>query len=225
MACKRGHTQHMSEVVQKWRDIERQIASRATLVAVSKTFTVAEILPILDAGQRVFGENRVQEAQSKWPDLKRLYPNVELHLLGPLQSNKVSDAVKLFDVIQTVDRPKIAITLAAEMKKQVRYLPCFLQVNIGREPQKAGVAPEEVSAFLNLTQQNLGLTILGLMCIPPAQSDPRPYFHDLAQMAKEHSLKHLSMGMSSDYLAAIDEGATYVRVGSALFGSRPQITT
>ena len=214
----------MSDSLTNWRNIKQQISGRAQLVAVSKTFGADEIRPILDAGQRLFGENRVQEAQSKWPELRLRYPDVELHLLGPLQSNKVSEAVALFDVVQTVDRPKIAMALADEMNRQTKQLPCFVQVNIGREPQKAGVAPDDLQDFLKYAVQDLGLSIIGLMCIPPVVEKPRPYFQELARMAKENSLKQLSMGMSNDFEEAIAEGASFVRVGSAIFGGRPQIT-
>ena len=214
----------MSDSVKNWNQIKLNIADRAKLVAVSKTISLQEIEIVLQSGQRVFGENRIQEAQSKWSGLKLRYPDVELHLLGPLQSNKVADAVELFDVIQTVDRPKIAKALATEMQKQGRYLPCFVQVNIGQEQQKAGVDPAELGAFLQLVKVNLGLNIVGLMCIPPAAKSPQPYFKALAQMAEQNGLTQLSMGMSGDYLDAIAEGATCVRVGSAIFGGRLQIT-
>jgi len=189
------------------------------LVAVSKTYGVDDIAPVIAAGQRVFGENRVQEAQTKWPELRARFTGLELHLIGPLQSNKAAEAVALFDVIQTVDRPKIAEALAKEMAKQGRNLPCYVQVNIGQEPQKAGIAPADVDGFLVATK-HLQLNIIGLMCIPPAEDDPRPYFRELAVMAKRNGLTQLSMGMSSDFEAAILEGATHVRVGSAIFGSR-----
>ena len=223
MARKLAHTEMMSDTLTNWKDIKQQIAGRAELVAVSKTFGAEEIRPIIEAGQRIFGENRVQEAQGKWPDLRRHYPDLKLHLIGPLQSNKAGDAVTLFDFIQTVDRPKIAMALAAEMKKQNKALPCFVQVNIGQEPQKAGVMPEALDDFLKLVQGEYGLDIVGLMCIPPVDKNAKPYFKQLALMAASHGLKQLSMGMSSDFELAIAEGATYVRVGSAIFGGRPQI--
>ena len=214
----------MTDNVLNWREINRRIAGRAQLVAVSKTFGTLEIEPVLRAGQRRFGENRVQETQAKWPELRMRYPDAEVHLLGPLQSNKAADAVALFDVIQTLDRPKIAAALAAEMKSQSRHLPCFVQVNIGREPQKAGVAPDDLQEFLKYAVQDLSLPIIGLMCIPPVVENPRPYFQELARMAKQNGLKQLSMGMSNDFEEAIAEGATYVRIGAAIFGGRPQIT-
>ena len=210
----------MSDAVSRWREVQGKVAGRARLVAVSKTFGAAEIEPVISAGQRLFGENRVQEAASKWPALRGRYPDLELHLIGPLQSNKANEAVALFDVIQTVDRPKIAEALAKEMKKQRRVLRCFVQVNIGREPQKAGIDPEGADDFLSLCQKGYGLKVVGLMCIPPAESDPKPYFTSMAQMAARNGLKELSMGMSGDFEEAIAEGATYVRVGSAIFGGR-----
>ncbi len=210
----------MSEVVLRWREIFDKVAGRATLVTVSKTFSAAEIAPVIAGGQRIFGENRVQEAASKWPALRRHYPDLELHLIGPLQSNKAAEAVALFDVIQTIDRPKIAETLAKEMKKQSRTLRCFVQVNIGHEAQKAGVMPEALDEFLRLCRQGFGLNIVGLMCIPPVENDPKPYFKAMARMAAHNGLKELSMGMSGDFETAITEGATYVRVGSAIFGGR-----
>jgi len=212
------------EAVTRWQGIKARIGARAQLVAVSKTYGPEQIAPVIEAGQTVFGENRVQEAQAKWPDLKQRYGAVELHLIGPLQSNKVAEAVALFDVIQTVDRPKIAEALAKEMKDQARILPCFVQVNIGNELQKAGIAPKKLTDFLNLSCNGFGLNVVGLMCIPPMQDAPRPHFNKLAQMAAQNGLKQLSMGMSNDFEEAISEGATHVRIGSAIFGHRPQIT-
>lgn len=191
-----------------------------TLVAVSKTFGEEEIRPVLNAGQRDFGENRVQEAQAKWPALKADYPGLVLHLIGPLQSNKAGDAVALFDVIETIDREKIARAVADEMARQGRTLRLYVQVNTGLEPQKAGVAPDEVPAFLALCRAELGLTIEGLMCIPPAEENPGPHFALLEQLARDNAVEKLSMGMSSDFETAIAFGATSVRVGSALFGAR-----
>ena len=224
MARKLAHTEMMSDSLTNWNDIKQRIAGRAQLVVVSKTFGAVEIQPVLEGGQRLFGENRVQEAQGKWPELRRHYPDIELHLIGPLQSNKAADAVALFDVVQTVDRPKIAQALAAEMKKQAKTVPCLVQVNIGREPQKAGIMPEALDDFLKLVQAEYGLDIVGLMCIPPVDQNPQPYFKQMAQMAAQNNLKQISMGMSSDFEIAITEGATHVRVGSAIFGGRPQIT-
>jgi pyridoxal phosphate enzyme (YggS family) len=195
-------------------------SAAAELVAVSKTFDAEAIVPIIEAGQRHFGENRVQEAQGKWPDLKAAYPDIVLHLIGPLQTNKASDAVALFDVIESVDRDKLAKILAGEMKKQNRNLPCFVQVNIGGEEQKAGVAIAETVDFVSRCRDQYGLDIVGLMCIPPLEEAPGPYFAQLARLAKEAGVSQLSMGMSSDFETAIVMGATQVRVGSALFGSR-----
>jgi len=195
-------------------------SAAAELVAVSKTFDAEAIVPIIEAGQRHFGENRVQEAQGKWPDLKAAYPDIVLHLIGPLQTNKAGDAVALFDVIESVDRDKLAKILAGEMKKQNRNLPCFVQVNIGGEEQKAGVAIAETVDFVSRCRDQYGLDIVGLMCIPPLEEAPGPYFAQLARLAKEAGVSQLSMGMSSDFETAIVMGATQVRVGSALFGSR-----
>ena len=195
-------------------------ASDVTLIAVSKTFGATEIVPVIEAGQRVFGENRVQEAKGKWPALKIAWPDVELHLIGPLQSNKVAEAVAHFDAIHTLDRPKIAETLAREIEKQKRFPKLFAQVNTGREAQKAGVDPDGADAFLSTCRVEYGLAITGLMCIPPAGEDPRPHFILLAEIARRNGLSALSMGMSGDYAEAIACGATHVRVGSAIFGSR-----
>lgn len=191
-----------------------------TLIAVSKTFSAPEIEPVIAAGQRVFGENRVQEAKTKWPALRAKWPGIELHLIGPLQSNKTAEAVQLFDAIHTVDRPKIAEAIASEMRKQGKTLALFVQVNTGREPQKAGIDPDLADAFLQECRDRHGLVIAGLMCIPPAGDDPRPHFELLAEIARRNGLAQLSMGMSGDYPAAIACGATHVRVGSAIFGVR-----
>jgi len=191
-----------------------------TLIAVSKTFGPEAIRPAIAAGQRIFGENRVQESQGKWPDLKRDHPEVELHLIGPLQSNKTRDAVALFDVIHTIDRKKIADSIAAEMARQGRTLRLFIQINTGEEPQKAGVAPADADGFIDYCRKDLGLEIEGLMCIPPADDHPGPHFALLAKIAERNQLSGLSMGMSADYEDAIMLGATHVRVGSAIFGAR-----
>ncbi len=190
------------------------------LVAVSKTFSAAEIRPVIEAGQRVFGENRVQEAQSKWPALKAEFPDIDLHLIGPLQSNKTADAVALFDVIETVDREKIARAIASEMRVQNRRMRLYVQVNTGSEPQKAGVAPREAVDFVKRCREVHGLDIEGLMCIPPFDDNPGPHFALLAKLAGEAGVRELSMGMSGDYETAIAFGATSVRVGSAVFGAR-----
>jgi PLP dependent protein len=191
-----------------------------TLIAVSKTFEATAIRPVLAGGQRVFGENRVQEAKGKWPGLKAEYPDVELHLIGPLQSNKVREAVQLFDAIHAVDRPKIAKAIADEMARQGRKLQLFVEVNTGEEPQKAGIAPAELAAFLAYCRDDLKLEIAGLMCIPPQDEAPAVHFAFLAKLAKENGIPKLSMGMSADYETAVNLGATHVRVGSAIFGAR-----
>ena len=190
------------------------------LVAVSKTKSADEIRPVIEAGQRVFGENRVQEAQSKWPGLKAETDGIELHLIGPLQSNKTADAVALFDVIQTVDRAKIAREIARETLKQGKTPRLYVQVNTGSEPQKAGVAPDEADVFIAFCRSELGLTISGLMCIPPVDENPGPHFALLARIARDNAIETLSMGMSDDFETAIALGATEVRVGSAIFGAR-----
>jgi pyridoxal phosphate enzyme (YggS family) len=195
-------------------------AGAVTLVAVSKTFEADEIRPALEAGQRVFGENKVQEAKAKWPGLREDFSGIELHLIGPLQSNKAADAVALFDVIETVDREKIARVIADEMQKQGRSPQLYIQVNTGLEPQKAGIAPDDVVSFVELCRGELSLEIAGLMCIPPADENPGPHFALLAKLAARCGLSRLSMGMSSDYQTAIGFGATSVRVGSAIFGNR-----
>jgi hypothetical protein len=193
---------------------------QVTLIAVSKTFDGAAIRPFLDAGQRVFGENRVQEAQAKWPELRASYDGIELHLIGPLQTNKARDAVALFDVIQTVDRDKLAGVLAAEMERAGRKLPVYVQVNIGLEEQKAGIPPAEAVAFVGRCRTEHGLQVDGLMCIPPDGEPAGPFFAHLATLGREAGVEKLSMGMSGDFETAIAMGATHVRVGSALFGKR-----
>lgn len=190
------------------------------IVAVSKTQGEAKLREALAAGQRVFAENRVQEAKAKWPAIREEYPDVELRLIGPLQSNKAAEAIALFDVIETVDRPKIAKALADEAKRQGRSRRFLVQVNTGAEPQKAGVAPEEADGFIRQCREGFGLEIEGLMCIPPADEPPAPHFALLAKIAARNGLSVLSMGMSSDFDIAAQLGATHVRVGTALFGSR-----
>jgi pyridoxal phosphate enzyme (YggS family) len=196
--------------------------SGITLVAVSKNFPVEAIEPVLAAGQRVFGENYVQEAKAKWPALRERFSEVELHMIGPLQSNKAKEAVELFDVIHTLDRPSLAEALAKEIAKQGRKPRLLVQVNTGEEPQKGGVVPAEVDAFIEACRTKYGLEIEGLMCIPPAEDPPSPHFALLNTIARRHGLTTLSMGMSADFDAAIQLGATHVRVGSAIFGSRPK---
>jgi pyridoxal phosphate enzyme (YggS family) len=201
------------------REAGRDPAS-VTLIAVSKTFEASAIRPVLAGGQRVFGENRVQEAQGKWPDLKAEFPDIELHLIGPLQSNKAKEAVALFDAIETVDREKIAAELAKEIAKQGRTPKLYVQVNTGSEPQKAGIEPREAVAFVKRCRETHGLKVEGLMCIPPLEENPGPHFALLAKLAKEAGVEKLSMGMSGDYELAVAFGATSVRVGSAIFGTR-----
>ncbi len=193
---------------------------KVTLVAVSKTFPAPEIRPLLAGGHRVFGENRVQEALGKWPDLKQDYDGIELHLIGPLQTNKAREAVKLFDVIETVDREKLARTLAREMKNTGRQLECFVQVNIGNETQKAGIEAENALEFVKTCRDKYALNVTGLMCIPPLEEAPGPYFARLNTIARQAGVKKLSMGMSADFEVAIEMGATHIRVGSLLFGQR-----
>ena len=201
-----------------------QTAGRApgsvALVAVSKTFEAPVIRPLLDAGHRMFGENRVQEADGKWPQLKAEFPDIELHLIGPLQSNKAKQAVALFDVIETVDRDKIAAELAKEIARQGRSPGLYVQVNTGSEPQKAGVEPPETVAFVARCRDTHGLSIAGLMCIPPADENAGPHFALVEKLAREAGVVKLSMGMSADYELAVAFGATSVRVGSAIFGAR-----
>jgi pyridoxal phosphate enzyme (YggS family) len=198
----------------------RRDRSSVTLIAVSKTFDAAAIAPVIAAGQRVFGENRVQEAKAKWPGLMSAYPDIALHLIGPLQSNKAREAVALFDAIHSVDRPSICEALAKEIDSQKRRPQLFVQLNTGEEPQKAGVAPAEADAFIASCREKYGLPISGLMCIPPVDDAPAPHFALTAKIAERNGMKGLSMGMSADFAIAIQFGATHVRVGSAIFGHR-----
>lgn len=191
------------------------------LVAVSKTFPAEAITPFLLAGQRLFGENRVQEARAKWPALKAAFPDTKVHLIGPLQTNKVREAVDVFDAIETLDRERLAVALRAEFDRIGKSLPVFVQVNIGGEAQKSGIAPEDAVAFADKCRTAYGLDAVGLMCIPPAELPPGPYFAQLAVLGRQAGLPLLSMGMSGDFETAIAMGATHVRVGSALFGTRP----
>jgi pyridoxal phosphate enzyme (YggS family) len=226
-------TQHLtpaSPVTEALADVQSRLAAAAReaghdpsaihLIAVSKTFGADAILPVLEAGHRRFGENRVQEAKTKWPELRARYPGLELHLIGPLQSNKTREAVELFDAIHTVDRPKIAKAIADEQARQGKRLKLFIEVNTGEEPQKAGVMPKETAAFLAHCRDDLGLEIAGLMCIPPVDEEPAVHFAFLAKLARDLGLSELSMGMSGDFETAANFGATYVRVGSAIFGAR-----
>lgn len=198
---------------------ERDPAS-VTLIAVGKVQPLERVEAALGAGQRVFGENRVQEAKGKWPDFRARYADIELHLIGPLQTNKVREAVALFDVIQTVDRPKLARELAKEMVKQDRRLGCYVQVNTGEEDQKAGIAPGDADAFIAECRDQLGLPVVGLMCIPPVDENPALHFAMLREIAKRNGIANLSMGMSGDFETAVEMGATHVRVGTAIFGAR-----
>jgi pyridoxal phosphate enzyme (YggS family) len=220
----------MSDAVQQLETVRARIAAAeseanrpagaVTLVAVSKTFDGDAIRPVLAAGQRVFGENRVQEAQGKWPALRGEFPGIELHLIGPLQSNKAKEAVALFDVIETVDREKIASELAKEIGRQGKAPKLYVQVNTGSEPQKAGIEPKDAVAFVARCRNEHGLAIEGLMCIPPAEENPGPHFALLEKLAREAGVEKLSMGMSGDYELAVAFGASSVRVGSAIFGHR-----
>jgi pyridoxal phosphate enzyme (YggS family) len=195
-------------------------ASRVHLVAVSKGHEPDQILPALEAGHRIFGENRVQEAKAKWPELKARFPDTELHLIGPLQTNKARDAVELFDSIHSLDRPKLADVLKVELARKAKSVPLFIQVNTGEEPQKAGIAPKDTKAFVAHCRDALALPIVGLMCIPPVDEEPALHFALLNQLARECGLNSLSMGMSADYETAIRFGATHVRIGTAIFGDR-----
>jgi len=218
-------------VAERLRAVKDRIAAAAravgrdpadvTLVAVSKTHQASAIATALTAGQRVFGENRVQEAQSKYPALKAAHQDLVLHLIGPLQTNKVKEAVALFDVIETVDRPKLADALAREIERTGRRPRCFVQVNTGEEPQKAGVLPAAADAFVGECRERWRLPVVGLMCIPPLDQEPSPHFALLREIARRHGLSELSMGMSADYEIAIRLGATHVRIGTAIFGERP----
>jgi pyridoxal phosphate enzyme (YggS family) len=214
-----GLAQVEQDIARACREAKRDRTS-VTLIAVSKTFDASAISPIIDAGQRVFGENRVQEAKGKWPELIAACPGIALHLIGPLQSNKAKDAVALFDAIHSVDRPSICEALAKEFSSQNKRPELFVQLNTGEEPQKAGVAPGEADAFIASCCEKYGLVISGLMCIPPVDQAPAPHFALTAKIAARNGLKNLSMGMSADFAIAIQFGATHVRVGSAIFGHR-----
>jgi pyridoxal phosphate enzyme (YggS family) len=207
------------EITRACKEARRDRAS-VTLIAVTKTFDAGAIAPVIEAGQRVFGENRVQEARAKWPALMSAYPGIALHLIGPLQSNKAKEAVALFDAIHSVDRPSICEALAKEINSQKRQPALFVQLNTGEEPQKAGVAPGDADAFIAGCREKYGLQISGLMCIPPVNDAPAPHFALTAKIAARNGLTNLSMGMSADFATAIQLGATHVRVGSAIFGTR-----
>ena len=195
-------------------------AAAVQLVAVSKLQPEARIAGALEAGHRLFGENRVQEAEGRWPAFRERFPDIRLHLIGGLQTNKVRAAVQLFDAIETVDRPRLAAALAREFERTGRALPCFVQVNTGEEPQKGGIAPAGLDAFLDKCRAEYGLDVAGLMCIPPAEDPPGPHFAFLREAARRNGLAGLSMGMSADFETAIRFGATHVRIGSAVFGAR-----
>jgi pyridoxal phosphate enzyme (YggS family) len=231
MPCKLGHKQIMNLPQHKaLQDVLKRIETAAqsvgrktseiTLIAVSKTFGAEDILPVLKAGQMAFGENRVQEAADKWPDLRPSAPQLQLHLIGPLQSNKAAEAVRLFDAIHAIDRPRIAQAVAAEMAKQGRQLELFIQVNTGDEKQKAGISVASADSFIEECRNTHGLSISGLMCIPPVNEAPEKHFDLLVQIVRRNNLKNLSMGMSGDFETAIMHGATHIRVGSAIFGTR-----
>ncbi len=223
MTDKNGAVQALARVKQKISDAAAK-AGRSPLdvelVTVTKTHTAEKITPVIEAGHRVFGENRVQEALQKWPELKQQYSDIELHLIGPLQTNKVKDAVHLFDVIQTLDRPKLARVLASEMTAQDKPLELFIQINTGCEVQKAGVLPDQADDFVAMCRRDYELKITGLMCIPPFSQDALPHFTLLKEIASRNGISGLSMGMSSDFEVAVEAGATHVRVGSAIFGAR-----
>jgi len=214
-----GLAQVEQDIARACEEARRERAS-VTLIVVSKTFDASAISPAIDAGQRVFGENRVQEAKGKWPALISATPGIALHLIGPLQSNKAKEAVALFDAIHSVDRPSICEALAREIKAQNKRLELFVQINTGEEPQKAGIAPGEADAFIANCRDKYGLVISGLMCIPPVEEAPAPHFALTAKIAARNGLTNLSMGMSADFAVAIQFGATHVRVGSAIFGHR-----
>jgi PLP dependent protein len=216
-----GLDQVRADIVRACKEAQRD-PSGVTLVAVSKIFDADAIEPAIAAGQRVFGENRVQEAKRKWPPLIEKHPGIELHLIGPLQSNKAKEAVALFDAIHSVDRESLCEALAKEVAKQGRTPLLVVQVNTGAEPQKAGVLPEQADRFIAAARERYGLTISGLMCIPPVDEAPGPHFALTATIAKRNGLKLLSMGMSADFATAIAMGATHVRIGSAIFGDRPR---
>jgi pyridoxal phosphate enzyme (YggS family) len=211
-----------NEIGKAAKEAGREAAS-VRLIAISKTFGIEEIEPVIGAGQRVFGENRVQEAKSKWPELRERHSRLELHLVGPLQTNKVREALALFDAIHSVDRAKLAAELAKEIQKAGKSPQLFVQVNTGAEPQKAGVLPEATDVFIKECRDVYSLSIAGLMCIPPLEEAPAPHFALTAKIAKRNGLEFLSMGMSADFTSAIAFGATHVRVGSAIFGERPRV--
>jgi pyridoxal phosphate enzyme (YggS family) len=222
-----------TEAAENLREVRNQIekaakaagreAASVRLVAISKTFGADEIAPVIEAGQKLFGENRVQEANAKWPELRARFPGIELHLVGPLQTNKVKEALTLFDAIHSVDRAKLAAGLAKEIQKAGKSPQLFVQVNTGAEPQKAGVLPEDADAFIKACRETYSLEVAGLMCIPPLEEAPAPHFALTKKIAARNGLTLLSMGMSADFESAINFGATHVRVGSAIFGTRTPV--
>lgn len=230
MTDDQGQAEDAKTVADRLRQVRETIASTAkaagrapadiTLVAVSKAQPEERVLAALEEGQRVFGENYVQPASARWPALKASYPDIQLHMIGPIQTNKAKEVVGLFDVIETVDREKLARTLAREMAAQGRSPACLIQVNTGEEPQKAGIWPKDVDAFVSLCRDELALPVTGLMCIPPVDDEPSMHFALLAKMAVRNDLSVLSMGMSADFEIGVQFGATHVRVGSAIFGAR-----
>jgi PLP dependent protein len=219
MTAETGLIAVREEIARACREAGRDPAG-VTLVAVSKMFAGEAIEPVIAQGQRIFGENRVQEAKAKWPELVSKHPGLALHLIGPLQSNKAKEAVALFDAIHSVDRPSICQALAKEIISQKRQPELFVQINTGEEPQKAGISPAEADAFIASCREKYGLSISGLMCIPPVDDPPAPHFALTAKIAARNGLKNLSMGMSADFVVAIQFGATHVRVGTAIFGKR-----
>ncbi len=231
MAAAEAPTSETADVTARLDDVRLRIATAekaagraagsVTLVAISKAHPAPRAASAIAAGHRNFGENRVQEAMAKWPALKEAAPGIRLHLVGPLQTNKAGDAVRLFDVIETVDRPKLARTLAREMDAAGRRLDCFIQVNTGEEPQKAGVLPAAADEFIAACRDDFELPVVGLMCIPPVDDEPALHFALLAEMARRNGVEALSMGMTADFETAIRLGATHVRLGTAVFGPRP----
>ncbi len=222
-----------SAIVDRWRQVRATIdraciaagrdPAAVSLLAVGKGHPASASRRLLEAGQKSLGENRVQEAQEKWPALRETFPDARFHLIGPLQTNKVREAVALADVIETLDRPRLAEALARAFDSAGRRLDCYVEVNIGREPQKAGVLPEDADGFIADCRERLALPVVGLMCIPPEGQDPAPHFRALAQLAARHGLARLSMGMSGDFEAAIAAGSTEVRIGTAIFGARAKV--
>lgn len=217
-----NYQQQTMQIKTNLLQIQQQISNLSedvTLVAVSKFHGADKIIAAIEVGQKIFGENRVQEAQSKWPEIRLRYPDIELHLIGSLQTNKAAEAVSLFDMIESLDRPKLADSLLKEMQKQQRFVPCLIQINVGKELQKSGIMPQDAEKFLQYCL-NIGLDIKGFMCIPPEGINPEPYFQYMRELKNKHKLPILSMGMSSDFEYAIKHGTTHVRIGTAIFGER-----